>query len=221
MASIVASSLSLHGVVSCRVIRRALRAARPRSARALSVRAAASDDAMPKYNFGSASEKAAWLNGVEAPGVPMKPGGKYNDPGSVPNDVVEAWAAFLKEQGVTRTICLLKQEELDCYAAPGYEAILRANGIEPALVDVFQAGSRDGILDAARAAKEAGEKVALHCSGGEGRTGLGLGAILADQCGMSVEEAAAEVVTHAGATGVTRKVKAEKLAGLMEKGTAA
>ena len=175
---------------------------------------------MPQYNFGTASEKATWLNGVEAPGVPMKPGGKYNDPGSVPNDVVEAWAAFLKEQGVTRTICLLKKEELDCYAAPGYEAILKAAGVEPAMVDIFQEGAKDSILDAARAAKEAGDKVAIHCSGGEGRTGLGLGAILADQCALSAEEAAAEVVTHAGATGVTRKVKPEKLSALIENGKA-
>ena len=175
---------------------------------------------MPQYNFGTASEKATWLNGVEAPGVPMKPGGKYNDPGSVPNDVVEAWAAFLKEQGVTRTICLLKKEELDCYAAPGYEAILKAAGVEPAMVDIFQEGAKDSILDAARAAKEAGDKVAIHCSGGEGRTGLGLGAILADQCALSAEEAAAEVVTHAGATGVARKVKPEKLSALIENGKA-
>lgn len=64
------------------------------------------------YNFGNVSEKAPTVFGVEAPGVPMKPGGKYNDPGSVPNSVVEDWAVFLKENGVTRTLCLLKQEEL-------------------------------------------------------------------------------------------------------------
>jgi|AntAceMinimDraft_1070359.scaffolds.fasta_scaffold07765_3 protein-tyrosine phosphatase len=172
------------------------------------------------YNFGSVSEKAPAVFGVEAPGVPMKPGGVYNEAGSVPNAVVEEWAAFLKAEGVTRTICLLKAEELACYAAPGYAKILEAQGITPSMVDIFQEGASDAIKAAAGAAKAAGEKVAVHCSGGEGRTGLALGAVLVSECGMTPPDAAAEVVRHSAELGTVRKVKTEKLEALLANGHA-
>ena len=123
---------------------------------------------------------------------------------------------------MTRTLCLLKQEELDCYVEPGYAAILEAKGITPALVDVFQDGAADKIKAAAKAAADAGEKLAVHCSGGEGRTGLALGAVLTSRVegGMTAAEAAEEVVAHAAATGVVRKVKPEKLESLLTTGTA-
>eukprot|EP00586_Coscinodiscus_wailesii_P022047 CAMPEP_0172498026 /NCGR_PEP_ID=MMETSP1066-20121228/108382_1 /TAXON_ID=671091 /ORGANISM="Coscinodiscus wailesii, Strain CCMP2513" /LENGTH=164 /DNA_ID=CAMNT_0013271125 /DNA_START=75 /DNA_END=566 /DNA_ORIENTATION=+ len=126
----------------------------------------------PKFNFGPASKRAPLLHGVEAPGVPMKPGGKYNDPQSVPNAAVQEWITYMKENDVKRTLCLLKPDELSCYADPGYESLLSDAGIRPTVVNVFEEGSRDECLRAYEEAVAAGEKVAVHCSGGEGRTGL-------------------------------------------------
>lgn len=62
--------------------------------------------------------------------------------------------------------------------------------------------------------------MAVHCSGGEGRTGLALGALLVSECGMSVEDAATEVVSHAAELGNVRKVKTEKLEALLANGHA-
>jgi len=173
------------------------------------------------YNFGKASSRIPLVFGVEAPGVPMKPGGKYNEKESVPTEVVEQWADYLKEQGVSRTLCLLKQEELDCYANPGYASILESKGIKPSLVDVFQPEAGDKCWAAYQEAVESGEKIAVHCSGGEGRTGVVLGTLLAKDAGISSEDAASEILSTAEAEEVVRKVGAAKLDKLLNDNTLA
>jgi protein-tyrosine phosphatase len=50
-------------------------------------------------------------------------------------------------------------------------------------------GAPDKILGALNAADAAGEKVVIHCSGGSGRTSLGLGLWLAAKHGLSAEQA--------------------------------
>jgi hypothetical protein len=174
-----------------------------------------------KYNFGAASSKTPLLFGVEAPGVPMKPGGQYNDPKSVPNAVVEEWADFLVQQDVRRTLCLLNPEELACYEDPGYAELLKSRGITPALVNVFEEGASDKLIEAYEEADKAGEKIAVHCSGGEGRTGVAIGAILVKEAGLSPEEAEKEVMKAAEETGAKRKLAAAKVEKLLEKGTLA
>lgn len=154
-------------------------------------------------------------------GVPMKPGGKYNEKESVPTEVVEKWADYLKEQGVSRTLCLLKKEELDCYANPGYASILESRGIKPSLVDVFQPEAGDKCWTAYQEAAESGEKIAVHCSGGEGRTGVVLGSLLAKDAGISSDDAASEILSTAEAEEVVRKVAAAKLDKLLNDNTLA
>ena len=94
----------------------------------------------PKFNFGAATQKLPILFGVEAPGTPKKPDGLYNENKSVPETVVTSWVDYLKKQNVKRTLCLLTPEELDCYADPGYKALLEEKGIIPSLVNVFEEG---------------------------------------------------------------------------------
>eukprot|EP00567_Pseudictyota_dubia_P014293 CAMPEP_0197443248 /NCGR_PEP_ID=MMETSP1175-20131217/9032_1 /TAXON_ID=1003142 /ORGANISM="Triceratium dubium, Strain CCMP147" /LENGTH=205 /DNA_ID=CAMNT_0042973851 /DNA_START=44 /DNA_END=661 /DNA_ORIENTATION=- len=175
----------------------------------------------PKFNFGAASPNLPLLFGVEAPGVPMKPGGKYNEKGSVPNDVVAEWASFLEANDVTRALCLLKQDELDCYDQPGYASLLEDRGVKPFLVDVFQDGASEKCIAAYQEAAAAGEKIAVHCSGGEGRTGVVLGALLVQEAGMDAEAAEAEILASADEGKVTRKLSAAKVQKLLDEGTLA
>ncbi len=176
---------------------------------------------MARYNFGPSSHRMPLVFGMEAPGVPLKPGGSYNEPGSVPNDVVQCWIDHLKTNGISRTLCLLNSSELACYADPGYKALCEASGIKPALVDAFAPGAKDGVLQALTEAYAAEENIAVHCSGGEGRTGLVLAACLVEKCGLSAEEAEREIMETAGAEGVVRKVVAAKVTKFLTNGTLA
>lgn len=67
------------------------------------------------------------------------------------------------------------------------------------------------IVEAFRDAERAGERVAVHCRGGEGRTGNAIAAWLIARHGMSPAEAEAEVLSHAAAEGAARRCKASKL----------
>jgi len=174
---------------------------------------------MVKYNFGAATSKLPGLFGIEAPGTPMKPDGPYNEKGSVPNDVVRSWVDFIGEKGVKRTLCLLTPEELDCYANPGYEAILAELGVKSHLVNVFEDGAHQKCVEAYREAREAGESMVLHCSGGEGRTGAVIGALLVSESGLAASEAEAEVLATAESEGTKRKLSAKKVEKLTGSGT--
>eukprot|EP00978_Attheya_sp_CCMP212_P034372 scaffold143762_cov53-Attheya_sp.AAC.6 len=174
-----------------------------------------------RFNFGSASPKAPLLFGVEAPGVPMKPGGAYNDPESVPVEIVNEWSDYLKEQNVKRTLCLLKPDEMGCYASPGYVELLQTQGIKPVVVNVFEEGACDKALAAYEEAVSAGEKIAVHCSGGEGRTGVVMGAILVKNTDITSAEAEAVIIAAAEAENVIRKPAAAKIDKLLKDGTLA
>ena len=79
----------------------------------------------------------------------------------------------------------------------------------------------DTILAALRAADAAGERVVLHCSGGSGRTSLGIGLWLADKYGLTPEQATREIAEHAAAARVVRSPDSAKLAALIERRTLA
>jgi protein-tyrosine phosphatase len=84
---------------------------------------------------------------------------------------------------------------------------------------VKAAGAADTILAALRAADAAGERVVIHCSGGSGRTSLGIGLWLADKYGLTPEQAAQEIAAHAAAVRVVRNPDIAKLAALIERRT--
>jgi len=175
-----------------------------------------------KFNFGIASSKSSLLFGVEAPGVPMKPGGSYNDPQSVPTSIVDEWIDHLQENDIKRTLCLLKPDELECYSDPGYVELCKAGGVTPTVVNVFDPDASTKVVEAYQQAMEAGEKIAVHCSGGEGRTGVVMGAILVSE-GLvtSSEEAETDILATAEQEGVNRKPAAAKIDKLLKDGTLA
>ena len=65
-----------------------------------------------------------------------------------------------------------------------------------------------------------GDKIAFHCSGGEGRTGLALGLVLHSECGLSAEEAADAIKQTAAKENVVRKVTPDKIQVFMKLGHA-
>lgn len=82
-------------------------------------------------------------------------------------------------------------------------------------------GAADTILAALRAADAAGERVVVHCSGGSGRTSLGMGLWLVDKYGLTPEQAAKEIAEHAAAAKVVRSPDSAKLTTLVTRRTLA
>ena len=88
-------------------------------------------------------------------------------------------------------------------------------------VSVKSPGAADAVLAALRAADAAGERIVVHCSGGSGRTSLGMGLWLVDKYGLTPEQAAREIAEHAAATKVVRSPDSAKLADLIARRTLA
>ena len=74
------------------------------------------------------------------------------------------------------------------------------------------AAAHAALVAAFTAARDAGERVVVHCRGGQSRTGLALSSWLVAAHGLSAADAAAEVERAAKAQGLVRFAKAEKVA---------
>merc|ERR1712094_145264 len=108
----------------------------------------------------------------------------------------------------------MTDEEMSWFAPPG----LLASGALPTYrhVPVSKPGANKEILAFLHEAEAAGEKVVLHCCAGQHRTGMILAAWLVDRHGLTAENAAKEVLSHASLCNVRRGVTAEKVAGFLE-----
>ncbi len=82
-------------------------------------------------------------------------------------------------------------------------------------------GSADIISAALRAADASGERIVVHCSGGSGRTSLGMGLWLVEKYGLTPEQAAKEIAEHAAIAKVVRSPDSAKLTTLVTRRTLA
>ena len=70
-------------------------------------------------------------------------------------------------------------------------------------------------------ASKAGDNIAVHCSGGEGRTGVVIGALLCSEAGFETSEVEGEVLAAAEDAGAKRKLSVSKVDKLLSKGSLA
>ena len=132
---------------------------------------------MAEYGFGPAAKGEKLVFGSQRPGNP----GKF-----VQRQVVDTWVDFIKGQGIKRIIFLLPEEELKYYPLEGGLLGLYAEAFGPD--NVLWAPTLDMQLPTGEAVRhimyflynsmERGEKTVVHCSAGQGRTGLVLAAWL-------------------------------------------
>jgi len=159
------------------------------------------------------------IYGSERPGC----GEVFDKPGAISPEEVKTWANFMKEKGMKRVLSLLTDEEYKYFGGEGYKnELVKNNGFEESkvsLVDVYAPGAAEATVKALNEAKAANEKLVLHCSGGEGRTGLVLTQYLNQVEGISVEEAIKSVLETAKEAKVVRKAKAEKIEKFLKNGT--
>ncbi|CEM14043.1 unnamed protein product [Vitrella brassicaformis CCMP3155] len=168
----------------------------------------------PRFKLYPASSRDSLVYGTERPGYSPD----NEKPGAVATELVDEWAAHMKEHGVKRILSLLGDDEVEWYAEP-IETTLAKHGFDSthySRTSVFKPGAMDVMLAAFQAAEAANERIVVHCSGGTGRATLGLATWVATKYGLSAEEAVNEVVEFGNATGVPRKLSPVKLETLLK-----
>ena len=156
-------------------------------------------------------------------------------------DLLRWLTALVHYHSVRRILCLLDEAELQAIAPPaGYRQMLESyRGVQRVtLCDLSQPGARDVALGAIEEAVRAGERIAVHCGGGEHHTGTVLAlwlcrygeggmsgevnaAVDADgavEWRMRPEEAVARVVAEATRAGVVRHPDLEQVRALVKEG---
>lgn len=166
------------------------------------------------FNFSKVSSRDALAFGAARPGYPDK---------KVTLDKVTTWATYMKSQGIKRVLSLLSDDEkADFYPDLDIDSVMtsefgRGNYTR---TSVFKPESREKTSAALRAAREAGESIVMHCSGGGGRATTAMGLWLVDGYGLAPEDAAREVQEEAEKLeGIKRNMNSAKLAYFVLNGT--
>ena len=172
-----------------------------------SSRAAPDADAVA-HNFAAASALDETVFCACRPG--LVPAADHTPATRIAPADVEAWCAFMRARGVRRVLSLLADDEVASYdVAP--EAALAAGGLALTRVPVKSPGACARAMAALDDAKQAGEKIVVHCWGGGGRAGRCAAAWLVHAHGLSAVAAADEVNAAASRFGVNRRADAESL----------
>lgn len=166
------------------------------------------------FNFSKVSSRDALAFGSARPGYPNK---------QVTADQATAWASFMKSQGIKRVLSLLGDDEkADFYPDFDIDSVMASEfGLDNyTRTSVFKQDSREKTSAALRAAREAGDAIVMHCSGGAGRGAMAMGLWLVDGYGLAPEDAAREVQEEAEKLdGIKRRVNGAKLAYFVLNGT--
>jgi protein-tyrosine phosphatase len=142
------------------------------------------------FHFGPARTGEATAYGARAPGPSL-------------NSILE-WTRFMRRQGVSRVCCLLDREQVAAFSVDLGAEYKRQFGADRVLMWPVEdhhlcahEALVENILPFLRTAELLGERVVVHCWGGNGRAGHVLAAWLVAARGMS-PQAALEAVQNAG-----------------------
>lgn len=169
-----------------------------------------------RYNFGPATtiRDGCVLYTAERPG---------NDPNAsksdkVSDDKVREWISFIKEQGVSRVVALLDENELEPYEPTGLMSLYKAGGLDCSVQPMREPGAAYNLFKILLEAEKSNTKVVTHCTGGIGRCGRVCAGWLVFRYGLSPTEATEEVLASAKEYHVTRAGDAGALSKWIEAG---
>ena len=138
------------------------------------------------FKFGPACDGEETVFGAKRPGHRCK---------DVSDDEVRKWIAFMKKEGIKRVCCLLGDYQLGHYTdlLGTYRSEFGDGNVLSAPVEDYHLCDlttlRDRILPSLADSDREGRKVVVHCSGGNGRTGLIMAAWLVHGRWVSIEDA--------------------------------
>ena len=162
------------------------------------------------YNFSPATARPGEiLHGC------MRPGSMEMGAQKVTKEELVAWSDDMKARGISRVIGLLSQEEIESgYEIPPAELFTldSKNGLVAFNVNEAEyPKSVDSVMKLVDTAEKAGEKVALHCWGGSGRTGTMLAALAMKRYGLTLDQATGEILAYSESVGAKREFKLKNL----------
>lgn len=166
------------------------------------------------FNFSRVSPRDEQAYASGRPGFPNK---------EVNPEDVPFWVEFMKAQGIKRVLSLLGDDEV--------REFFPWQNIDTDMENAFGKGNyhrtslyapnaRSVIFDAFSGAKESGDTIVMHCSGGEGRAALAMGLWLIQNYGISPSDAVREIDEETSRNdGVSRRTNASKLEYLLSNGS--
>ena len=140
----------------------------------------------PARGFGAATLRESIVFGARRPGFPFP---------VVSSIAVERWIQFMQSQQIHRVVCLLPHQQLRGYShlLETYQQRFGTSNVCWSPIHDFKLADATAltqvILPFLAEADRHHERVAVHCSGGVGRTGHILAAWLVSFRGLSNEEA--------------------------------
>lgn len=165
------------------------------------------------HNFSRVSVRDARAFGSGRPGFPSK---------SVSEADVSEWIAFMRSKGVNRVLNLLGDDEVqEYYPGLNIDEMMRASFGQDKYTrtSVFTENAYKEICKAISVARESGDIIVMHCSGGEGRAAIAMTLWLVNVYGLAPEDATREIDEQAELSGVVRRTDASKVAYLIENGS--
>lgn len=158
------------------------------------------DNKRGAFNFAPASALDDAVYGCAMPGFAQP----LPDAVALTPAVVEPWATFLKDQGISTVILLLGEDEITMFDPP-LLGVYMAQGFTAHHLQARAPGSFAQITAVMEEALQQGTRVVVHCTGGCHRVGTVLTAWIKHRHGLTADEAAAMMVAAAAEHGVNRE----------------
>ena len=175
------------------------------------------------YNFSKASSRDDIVYAACRPGHAHPREGLIVTPRGPPTKVepVAKWVDFMKDRGIKRVLCLLTRSELTFYSESllaQYRKLFANDDVVETVSDIYSKDARKRILEALDSAARANEKIVIHCSAGQSRSGACCALWLHHRYKLPIDEAVDEVNSFASRANVYRQATGDALLKMLSVG---
>ena len=168
------------------------------------------------YNFSKVSSRDNIVYAACRPGHTHPREGLLVTPRGQPTttEAVKEWVEHMKSHQIKRVLCLLTRSELTFYSKSllsSYRKLFNNDNCVETVADIYSKDARKRILDALLEAEKAGERIVIHCSAGQSRTGACCALWLHHRYKLAVDVAINEINSYASESNVFRQASSDSL----------